>query len=153
MPARDGKMGSYNLCREEGSMGFLFTSHHRVLWWHRELRLSILHAWVSFGQTLIFSSEAHAFLFAVITPAWPKGERKKWLVGSFLFGCFCGVTLNNPGYRGGSTHTYKKAKQNSKWHKKDNSPVFGSVDFLQLWIAAQQLGFYGGSLGWRKRLR
>ena len=60
------------------------------------------------------------------------------------------MTLNNPVYRGGSSHIYKKEKQNSKQHKKDNSPVFGSVDFLQLWIAAQQLGFYGGSLGWGK---
>lgn len=74
------------------------------------LLLSVLHAWVSFGQSLTFNSEARAFLFAVVTPAWPKGERKKLLVGSFLFGCFCGVTLNNPVYRGGSTHTHTKRK-------------------------------------------
>lgn len=58
-----------------------------------------------------------------------------------------------PVYCGGSTHTYKSEKQNFRWHKKDNSLVLGSVHFLQLWVTAQQLGLYGGSLGWRRSPR
>lgn len=91
MPARDGKMGSYNLCGEEWVSSLLLATER----WDNILSYFFLFfTRGSLGQTLTLNSEAHAFLFVVITPAWPKGQRKKRLVGSVQFGCFCGVTLN-----------------------------------------------------------
>lgn len=37
---------------------------------------------------LSFNSKAQAFLFCGLTPAWPKGVWKDWVVVSLLFGTF-----------------------------------------------------------------
>lgn len=85
MPARD-KMGSYNLCREEGSMGFLFTSLTECC----DNIMNYLFPVFMCGSLLVkltFNSEAHAFLFAVISATIRQGREEEmafWLISVWV---------------------------------------------------------------------
>lgn len=128
MPVKEGNMGSYNQHRGQKYRFLLHFSPQCC-----DIIMSYIFPFFMCGSLLLKLSrltEAHAFLFTVIIPAWSRGGRKKLLVGSFLSGCFCAVTLNNPVYRGGYTHTHTKRK-----NKTPNDIRSATAQYLVLLIS------------------